>query len=72
MSRTLEAIKRLPFVEAVDDERGIGNSIIVTLQQPWCFKADRGCGVRGFDNVAEVRAGVRASTVYQATRTATA
>ena len=49
MSKTLEAIRKLPHVLAVDDERSIGNSIIVTLKTPFCFMTEKGCGVRGFD-----------------------
>lgn len=46
MSKTLDAIRLLPHVMAVDDERNMGNSIIVTLKKPYCFKAEKGCGVR--------------------------
>lgn len=58
MSKTLDAIRKLPYVSAVDDERAIGNSIIVTLKNDYEFCSEgHGCGVKGFDTVAEVRAG---------------
>lgn len=48
----------MPWISAVDDERGIGNSIIVTLKREWEFESEEpGCGVKVFDTVAEVRAG---------------
>lgn len=65
--KTLEKIKARPHVMAVDDERGMGNSLIVTLNEPYCFQYDPGCGVRGFDTVAEAEAETRANKVYQAT-----
>ena len=33
MSKTLDAIRKQPWISAVDDEREIGNSIIVTLKR---------------------------------------
>lgn len=46
-----------PWIMFIDDERDIGNSIIVTLQNEYDFADDPGCGTKGFDTVAEVRAG---------------
>lgn len=58
MSKTLDAIRKLPHVSAVDDEREDGSSIIVTLKPEWEFcSEDPGCGVKGFDTVAAARAG---------------
>lgn len=58
MSKTLDAIRKLPWVSAVDDERDDGSSIIVTLRKDYEFCGeDPGCGVKGFDTVAECRAG---------------
>lgn len=58
MSKTLDNIRRLPHVAHVDDEREIGNSIIVTLTAGYEFcSEERGCGVKGFDTVAEARSG---------------
>jgi hypothetical protein len=53
------------WVAHIDDERDIGNGIIVTLEKGWEFNADKGCGVRGFDTVAEVKAGTNRSSVTQ-------
>lgn len=63
MSKTLEAIRKLPHVAHVDDERGIGNSIIVTLKNEFCFAAEPDYGVRGFDTVREAREGCARSAV---------
>ena len=47
-------------VEHWDDERDIGNSLIVTLKKGWRFEE---CGeqVRGFDTTREAIAEVRAA-----------
>jgi len=42
------------WVKHIDDERNMGNSIIVTLDDAYCFANDKGCGVCGYDTVAEV------------------
>ncbi len=63
--KTLEKIKARPHVAFVDDERNIGNSLIVTLVKGYCFKAEPGCGVRGYDTVTEAERESRASEVYQ-------
>lgn len=68
MSKTFEnllATRR--WVAFIDDERGDGNSIIVTLAKGWDFADEPGCGVRGFDTVAEVRAGTTKASVHQHT-----
>lgn len=64
MSKTLERVRTRPHVAFVDDERSIGNSIIVTLAEGYCFKVEKGCGVRGYDTVKEVEAETRAAEVY--------
>lgn len=43
-----------------DDERSIGNSLIVTLNKGWRFE-ERGEHVRGFDTVREAKQEVRGS-----------
>ena len=58
-------IKRRKYVAHVDDERGLGHGIIVTLEEPWCFKADPTCGVRGFDTLTEALQGTTSDDVYQ-------
>lgn len=68
MSKTLENILDLrPWVAHIDDERKQGNGIIVTLAMGWDFVDERDCGVRGFDTVAEVKAGTNKSSVVQRT-----
>lgn len=60
MSKTFEKIKATrPWVSHIDDERGDGSSIIVTLAKNYDFADDPGCGVKGFDTVTEVRQGTR-------------
>jgi hypothetical protein len=50
---TIERIRKLPYVEYVDDERNTGNGIIVTLTQDWRWMADQDSTVRGFDTLEE-------------------
>jgi hypothetical protein len=66
MSKTLNNIlAKCHWVAHIDDERDIGNSIIVTLEQGWDFEDEKGCGVRGFDTVAEVKSGTARHKVVQ-------
>lgn len=60
MLKTLQNIlnSRL-WVAHIDDERGDGNSIIVTLDKDYVWDDERNCGVRGFDTVKEVEQGTR-------------
>jgi len=46
-----------PIVEHWDDERSLGNGIIVTLRDGVYFYDD--CGVMGFDTSAEAKGEVR-------------
>jgi hypothetical protein len=53
-------------VAHIDDERELGNSIIVTLHQHYYFADEPGCGVRGFDTLKELKEGIKAKNiVYQ-------
>lgn len=66
MSKTLDTILQTrPWVRYVDDERGDGSSIIVTLAAGWFWDDERDCGVRGFDTVKEAEVGTRKSSVFQ-------
>lgn len=47
------------WVAHIDDERGDGNSIIVTLDNDYVWDDERDCGVRGFDTVKEVEMATR-------------
>ena len=61
---TLEKLKtQRPWIEIIDDERDIGNSIIVTLAKGWEFVNERGCGVQGFDTEFAVKLGTSKSAV---------
>ncbi|MCB0136635.1 MAG: hypothetical protein KDD75_16135 [Caldilineaceae bacterium] len=51
MKRTARRRPAHPLVEHWDDERDIGNGIIVTLRPGHFFYDD--CGVMGFDTLAE-------------------
>ena len=64
MSKTLQNIlnTRL-WVKHIDDERGDGNSIIVTLDNDYVWFDERDCGVRGFDTVKEVEMGTRFANI---------
>jgi len=66
MSKTLDnLLASRHWIAHIDDERDIGNSIIVTLEEGWDFEEEKGCGVRGFDTVAEVKAGTTRHKVVQ-------
>lgn len=54
-----------PWVAYIDDERELGNSIIVTLADGWYFADETDCGVRGYDTVSEVRRDTNRSAVVQ-------
>lgn len=45
-------------VEYFDDERDLGNGYIITLLYGWSFEGCSHEGVRGFDNLKEVRSGM--------------
>jgi len=53
MTRTEAKLRAHPNVEHVDDERGLDNGIIVTLQPGLGFQLDKDCGVRAFDSFSE-------------------
>ena len=56
MSKTLDQLPLIrSWIAYIDDERELGNSIIVTLEDRWFFADEPDCGVRGFDTVGEVR-----------------
>lgn len=58
MSKTFtKLLASRPWLAHIDDERDLDNSIIVTLAAGYEFADDKGCGVKGFDTVAEVAAG---------------
>ena len=47
-------------IQSWDDERGMGNSLIVSLNDGWYWKQEgEGVHVRGFDTVAEARSDLR-------------
>ena len=55
------AKKYMHKVQHWDDERSIGNSLIVSLKDGWEFGMDpfEKCHVEGFDTVSEARTGIR-------------
>jgi len=61
----IKARLRLPkHIECWDDERDIGNGIIVTLHLGWSFEQSHE-GVRGFDTVTEAREETRKKWLYR-------
>ena len=42
-------------IEFFDDERSVGNGVIVTLHYGWSFEGSCHEGVRGFDTLSEAR-----------------
>ena len=66
MSKTLnKLLAKRPWIAHIDDERKLGNSIVVTLNKDWYFVLEFRGGVRGFDTVQEVEEGTRKSAVYK-------
>ena len=64
MSKTFDKILATrPWVRYIDDERGDGNSIIVTLSNDYDFADNPGCGVAGYDTVKEVEIATRRDNV---------
>ncbi len=63
MSTLRKLIGDRPWINYIDDERDIGNSIIVTLQNDWFFADEQTCGVKGFDTVGELKSGTKSSEV---------
>ena len=68
MSKTIDRLlDSRRWIAHIDDERGDGGSIIVTLKKGWDFEDEKGCGVRGFDTLAEVRSDTTKACVTQHT-----
>jgi len=58
-------MSKLPkHIEHWDDERHLGNGIIVTLHLGWSFEQSHE-GVRGFDTVTEAQAETRKKWLYR-------
>ena len=65
MTTIEKLIAKRPWISHIDDERDLDQGIIVTLHKGWCFTADRGCGVYGFDTMKEVIEGTSKDSVYK-------
>jgi hypothetical protein len=63
MNRTF--LKQRQWIAHIDDERELGNSIIVTLKEGWYFADDPNCGVKGFDTIKELKSGTNKKSVVQ-------
>lgn len=56
---------KLPkWVWTWDDEREIGNPIMIGLHYGYSFEPDEHEGIRSFDTVSEARTGVQKKNVY--------
>jgi hypothetical protein len=66
MNKTIDTlINTRRWIKHIDDERSIGNSLIVTLERGWHFN-DGDCeGVRGYDTIAELKADTKRDNVTQ-------
>ena len=65
MSKTIDnLLATRSWIAHIDDERGDGNSIIVSLSKGWVFDDERDCGVRGFDTIKELQSGTNKASVY--------
>lgn len=54
-----------PRVESVDDERAIGNGVIVTLKAGWSFDPFTDNRVSGEDTITEMLSAVRNAHRYK-------
>lgn len=64
MSKVLNnLLAKRPWIAYIDDERGDGSSIIVTLKNEWVFADNPGCGVAGYDTVKEVEMATRKNNI---------
>lgn len=52
-------------IEHFDDERSLGNGVIVTLALGWSFYHSEHLGVMGFDTVTEARQATRKKELYR-------
>ena len=59
MNATEKALRNHTRVELVDDEREIGNGVIVTLKRGWSFDPGQDNRVRGEDSFSRALAEVR-------------
>lgn len=66
MNSMFSLVRSRQHVARVDDERSLGNGVIVTLRSGFFFLGEPGCGVRGFDNISEAERGTRTMHVYRA------
>lgn len=53
MNSILKQLSSHKSVLHADDERSLGNGIIVMLKDGYEFSSDPGCGTRGFDTPSE-------------------
>lgn len=61
--KTQDLIKSRHWVLHVDDERGIGNGVIIMLIDDCFFVSDPDCGTKGFDTLKEAEEGTRKKNV---------
>ena len=65
MCDKIKSVKLPKHIEAWDDEREVGNGVIVTLTRGWSFYSTEHLGVCGFDTVTEAREGTRKKNLYR-------
>lgn len=57
-------MKTPKHIQHWDDERSIGNGIIVTLRFGFSFENKRHLGVKGFDSIRDAILGTRIKHIY--------
>lgn len=65
MNHMFSLIRSRQHVARVDDERSLGNGIIVTLRNGFSFLGEPGRSVRDFENIYEAERGTRTMRVYK-------
>lgn len=65
MNSMFGLVRSRQHVASVDDERSLGNGIIVKLRNGFSFLGKPGCSVRDFENIYEAERGTRTMRVYK-------
>ena len=50
---TMNTLRKRSWIQHIDDERGLGHGIIITLHEGFVFELDPSCSVMGFDTIKE-------------------
>ena len=63
---TMNTLRKRSWIQHIDDERGLGHGIIITLHEGFVFELDPSCSVMGFDTIKEAIEGTRRDCIVPA------